>query len=55
MKLYFRHSNGDMDYVGDVEGVASGCDLALKDLKDRAPHFTSYYQRYWTDGQSLHG
>lgn len=49
MKLYFKHSNGAQDYLCDVDSVDSGVGMALKDLRVRAPHFKSYYQRVWQE------
>lgn len=49
MKLYFKHSNGDREYLCDAQGIEDGIHKALNDLKIRAPHFTSYYQRFWED------
>lgn len=49
MKLYFRHSNGDMDFVCEVDSEENYARKALDDLEKRAPHFQSYYQRIWKD------
>lgn len=49
MKLYFQHSNGDMEYICEVASEELYVSMALKDLKRRAPNFKSYYQRVWKD------
>lgn len=57
MKLYFQSGNGNLHYIKDVQGIHDGLEEVLYDLKQRAPHFTSYYQRisneedggYWID------
>ena len=49
MKLYFRHSNGDMDFICNVSDEEAYIGKALDDLEKRAPHFQSYYQRTWKD------
>lgn len=49
LQLFFQHSDGSFDCLGNVETVESGFSEAMKDLKDRAPNFKSYYQRIWQD------
>ena len=49
MKVYFKNSKGERIFVGEANDVNSGVNVALDDLKVRAPHFKSYYQRVWQD------
>lgn len=48
-KLYFRHANNEMEFICNVNDNDRYIRFALNDLKKRAPNFTSYYQRIWTD------
>ena len=38
-----------MEYICKVASEELYVSMALKDLKRRAPHYKSYYQRVWTD------
>lgn len=51
-KLYFKHSDGGVTYINDIQDDKNNIayvDAALKDLKMRNPKYKSYYQRVWTD------
>ena len=48
-KLYFVHSDGSMDYIGDVTEDKKYVSMALEDLYKRNPEYQSYYQRTWVD------
>ena len=49
MVLYFQHSDKKQDIVCPVSNIDEAICKALDDLKVRAPHFKSYYQRVWRD------
>lgn len=49
MKVYFKNSKGQYTLIGKVDDVNAGMKMAMDDLKVRAPHFKSYYQRTWQD------
>lgn len=48
MKLYFQHSDGNLEHIGDV-GNNAYVQAALDDLHRRNPDYKSYYQRIWQD------
>ena len=49
MKVYFKNSKGQYILIGEADDVNAGMKMAMDDLKVRAPHFKSYYQRTWQD------
>ena len=49
MKVYFKNSKGQYTLIGKVDDVNTGMKMAMDDLKVRAPHFKSYYQRVWQE------
>lgn len=49
MKVYFKNGKGQYTLIGEVDDVNTGMKMAMDDLKVRAPHFKSYYQRTWQD------
>lgn len=57
MKLYFQHSNGELELVKSDVSISDhdfqAVSEALADLEVRAPHFHSYYQRVWKDGDGV--
>lgn len=54
MKLYFQHSNGELDFVKQLDSLENAITEALNDLAVRAPHFKSYYQRTWKDDDGIY-
>ena len=52
LKLYFRSRTGRYIFIKEIPSTDVAVHEALEDLKTRAPHFVSYYQRTWTDNKN---
>lgn len=48
-KLYFKHSNGSLSYICDIDNEDLIVNKALEDLYKRNPNYQSYYQRVYID------